>query len=81
MSYYKILIAAWPYSTGNGSKVDYERAGPEKREFIVNCRDFDDAVCAANLLVDGIKSSGHVYAAPIRSIVYCGEERLSTPNP
>jgi len=73
--WYTIRIDAWPYQTGDGQKADQERAGPREREFTSKHADFDGAYAAAVVLQAGIKSSGHVYEAPIRSITYRGEMR------
>jgi hypothetical protein len=73
--WYTICIDAWPYSTGNGQKADQEKAGPREREFTMRLSDFDAAYAAATTLQTGIKSSGHIYEAPIRSITYRGEMR------
>lgn len=75
MGYYTIKIQAWPYSTGSGQAADQERAGPRDREFTVKAVDFEAAHSTALTLQTGIKSSGHIYEAPIQSIVYRGEMR------
>lgn len=73
--FYTIVVETWPYSTGAGQTADQERAGPRLREFTDRYDDFKGAHAAALTLVAGIKSSGHVYKAPIRSIIYRGETR------
>lgn len=75
MSWYSVRIEVWPYSTGNGHTNDQDRAGPREREFILQADDFDAAVVAAGHLQTGIKSSGHVYQAPIRAVACLGERR------
>lgn len=73
--YYTITLSAWPFSTGAGKAAEYERAGPEKREHTVRASDFQAAYEAAQTFQAGVKSSGHIWKAPIRSIVYRGEQR------
>ena len=73
--YYTIVIEAWPYSTGSGQAADQEKAGPRSREFTDRYASFAAAHAAALTLQLGIKSSGHVYEAPIQSITYRGEMR------
>ena len=73
--WYTICIQAWPYSTGNGQKADQELAGPREREFTSRHANFEAAYAAAVILQAGIKSSGHVYEAPIQSITYRGGMR------
>jgi hypothetical protein len=73
--YYTIVVEAWPYSTGSGQTADQAAAGPRVREFTDRYASFDAAHKAALTLQLGIKSSGHVYEAPIQSITYRGEMR------
>jgi hypothetical protein len=76
---WQIKLDAWPFSAVadatfpnkglSGQVNDYKLSGPEKREFEVQAEDARGALRAAELIIQGIKSSGHVWEVKIRSIV------------
>lgn len=78
MAHWKVDLLAWPFSGVasatfpklgvSGQEGDYKLSGPEKRSFEVEAEDMRGALRAADLIVLGIKSSGHVWEAPIQAI-------------
>lgn len=70
---YKVVIEAWPFSSGNGSAIDNAGVAPAKREFVVEADSFDQAYQSAKLIQQGIISHDKVWMAPIVSVVCKGE--------
>lgn len=79
MSYeWEVKLEVWPFSGVvssvfpklgiTGDEGDQKLAGPKERTFKVEGPDLRHALAAAELVVRGIKSSGHVWEAPIMSI-------------
>lgn len=72
---WRVEIEAWPFqgiSDGKGAEGDQKLAGPRVRVFRVKGGTIREALAAADLLVEGIKSSGYVWEAPIKHIVQEG---------
>lgn len=67
---WRITIAVYPHSTGNGQDEDRKAAGveDEDRYFYVNAHDFDEAAKMARCYSDGVKSHPMVWEAPIMGV-------------
>lgn len=69
--YWVIRMAVWPFSgisQGGGAGGDQKLAGPKDREFQVKAEDLKAALAKADLIVEGIKSSGYVWEVKLKSI-------------
>lgn len=67
---WRITIAVWPHSTGNGTASDKKAAGAEDgdRYFYVEAEDFRDASRLAFAYSEGVKSHPAVWQAPIMGV-------------
>lgn len=67
---WRISIATYAYSTGNGSEADKKAAGAEDgdRYFYVDAQDFREAVKMAGCYSEAIKSHPAVWEAPIMGV-------------
>jgi hypothetical protein len=70
---WRITIAVWPHSTGNGQEADLKAAGADDgdRYFYVTAEDFGMAAKMADCFSQGIKSHPAVWEAPIIAINRC----------
>ena len=69
MSRWRVTLEAMPYSTGQGADVDMKASGPRVREHTFDAPEFHDAVKIAYAFQAGVKSSDHVWEAPIQQLV------------
>jgi len=67
---WRITIAVWPHSTGNGGIADKKAAGADDgdRYFYVDAADFGDAVTLAYAYAEGIQSHPAVWKAPVMGV-------------
>jgi hypothetical protein len=67
---WRITIATWPHSTGNGKEADRKAAGvmDGDRYFYVEAEEFRDAVKMAECYSEGIASHPAVWRAPIMGV-------------
>lgn len=63
-----VTIEVWPYSTGKGQEIDQKNAGDRVQCFDVEADDIFQALKLAKSIQTGMKSSPHVWEAPIVGI-------------
>ena len=67
---WRIIIAVWPHSTGNGRESDLEAAGVKDGDlyFYVDAEDFAEAAKMAHCYSEGVRSHPAVWKAPIKGV-------------
>jgi hypothetical protein len=67
---WRITIAVYPHSTGNGAEADKKAAGAEDGDhyFYVHADDFSTAAKMAECFSDGVASHPAVWKAPIMGV-------------
>lgn len=68
MSEWRIIIEAWPYSTGQSQEKAQAEIEPRQRCFDIRANDYSEAHRAAMLLMKGIQSCGKVWRAVIKEV-------------
>ena len=73
---WRITIAVYPHSTGNGQDADRKAAGAEDgdRYFYIDADNFRDAAKMAGCYSEAIKSHPAVWEAPIMGVHRCDPE-------
>lgn len=69
MTRWKVTIAAWPHSTGEGRDTDQRAAGERSKDYVVRAMDFQGAVVLAEAIAMGVRANPAVWRAPIEAIV------------
>ena len=65
---WKIVIEAWPYSTGAGHEADQATAGDRKQFFYVTASEFSEAAKLAACFSQGMERSTTIWRAPIMGV-------------
>jgi hypothetical protein len=68
MHRWRIIIEAWPHSTGAGQEADQKAAGERESYFYVSANDIGEAMRMAQCFAEGIKHNPAVWEAPITGI-------------
>ena len=65
---WKIIIEAWPHSSGKGQEADQAAAGEREQYFYCSAEDIQDAMRFADCFAEGMKSNPAVWVAKITGI-------------
>jgi hypothetical protein len=68
MNRWRVVIEAWPHSTGKGQTNDQAAAGEAVQTYHVKAYDIAAALVLAKCIVEGIEANPAVWQAPIKSI-------------
>lgn len=68
MATWKIVIEAWPFSTGQGAAKDQAEVSPRVREWLIEADDYRSASLAAEHIQLGVASHDKVWQAKIRAV-------------
>lgn len=70
MMRWRITIAVWPHSTGNGNAADKKAAGAENGDlyFYVDAECFREASRLAECYAEGVQSNPSVWKAPVMGV-------------
>ena len=68
MARWKIVIEAWPHSSGRGEEEDQKRAGDRVHYFYVDADGINEALRCAHCFAEGMKRNPMVWQAPITGV-------------